>query len=176
MEHVHTPQAIAGFFKTRAEGEAAEEALLASGFTRDEVSFVAGDTSGHQIPALGPVETTGAESQAAGDAFIGGVVGLAAGMVAVVLPGIGPLIAAGPLAGTIAGAIGGLGVGAATGGIIGLLRDHGISEDEARFFAEGVKRGGSLVTVRTSEDRVDQARKTLERNGAIDTESLAEGR
>jgi hypothetical protein len=165
MEHVHTlhtPQAIAGFFKTRAEGEAAEEALLATGFTRDEVSFVAGDTSGHQIPAIGPLETTGAESEAAGDAFIGGVVGLAAGMVAVVLPGIGPLI--------------GMGVGAAAGGIIGLLRDHGISEDEAHFFAEGVKRGGSLVTVRTSADRMEQARKTLERNGALDTESLAEER
>jgi hypothetical protein len=138
------------------------------------VSFVAGDTGGHQTPAVGPLETTGAESEVAGDAFIGGVVGLAAGMVAVVVPGIGPLIAAGPLAGTIAGAIGGLGLGAAAGGIVGLLRDHGISEEEAQFFAEGVKRGGSLVTVRMTEERADQARKTLERNGAIDTEVLYE--
>jgi hypothetical protein len=163
-------EAIAGFFKTRAEGEAAQEALLAGGFTRDEVSFVAGDTSGHRIPAVGPVETTGADSEAAGDAVIGGVVGLAAGMVAVVLPGIGPLIAAGPLA----GAIGGLGLGAAAGGIVGLLRDHGIPEEEAQFFAEGVKRGGSLVTVRTTDERAGQARSTLERHGAIDTEILYE--
>jgi hypothetical protein len=170
----HATQAIAGFFHTREEGEAAEKALLSSGFTRDEVSFVAGDTSGHKIPAVGPLETTGAESEAAGDALIGGMVGLAAGMVAVVLPGIGPLVAAGPLAGTLAGAIGGLGLGAAAGGVIGLLRDHGISEEEAQFFAEGVKRGGSLVTVRSGEDRLDQARKILERHGAIDTESLSQ--
>jgi hypothetical protein len=169
----HTSQAIAGLFNTRSEGEAPGQALLSSGFTRDEVSFVAGDIRGHDTPAIGPLETTGAESEAAGDAVIGGIVGLATGMVAVVLPGIGPLIAAGPLAGTIAGAIGGLGVGAAAGGIVGLLRDHGISEDEAHFFAEGVKRGGSLVTVQTSNERVDQARKILERYGAIDTEKLS---
>jgi hypothetical protein len=165
----HT-QAIAGFFNTREQGEAAETALLASGYTRDEVSFVAGDTSGHQIPAIGPLETTGAESEAAGDAVIGGMVGLAAGAVAVILPGIGPLVAVGPLA----GAIGGMGVGAAAGGIVGLLRDHGISEDEARFFAEGVKRGGSLVTVRAAVERLNQARTTLERYGAIDTEKLSQ--
>jgi hypothetical protein len=170
----HATEAIAGFFHTREEGEAAEQALLSSGFTRDEVSFVAGDTSGHNIPALGPLETTGAESQAAGDAVIGGMVGLAAGMVAVVMPGFGPLVAAGPLAGTLAGAIGGLGLGAAAGGVIGLLRDHGISEEEAQFFAEGVKRGGSLVTVRTGEERMELARKTLERHGAIDTETLTQ--
>jgi hypothetical protein len=165
----HEPQAIAGFFDTREQGAAAEEALLASGFTRDEVSFVAGDTNGHRIPALGPVESTGAESEAGGDAVIGGMAGLAAGMVAAVLPGIGPLVAAGPLA----AAIGGMGVGAAAGGIVGLLRDHGISEDEAHFLAEGVKRGGSLVTVRTSGERVDKAKRTLERHGAIDTEKLS---
>jgi hypothetical protein len=169
----HTSEAIAGFFHTREQGHAAEQSLLSSGFTRDEVSFVAGDTRGHETPAIGPLESTGAESEAPRDAFVGGVVGLAAGLVALVIPGIGPLIAAGPIAGTLAGAIGGMGVGAATGGVIGLLRDHGISEEEAEFFAEGVKRGGSLVTVRSSGDRADQARKILERHGALDTESLS---
>ncbi len=88
-----------------------------------------------------------------------------------VLPGIGPLIAAGP----IAGAIGGLTVGAAAGGIIGLLKDHGISEEEAEFYAEGVRRGGSLVTVQgIPEDREKEARKILDDNGAIEVERLAD--
>ena len=57
--------------------------------------------------------------------------------------------------------------------LIGLLRDHGISEEEAQFYAEGVKRGGALVTVHgVSEDRADQARKILDKHGAIDTEHL----
>src|SRR5215207_4769543 len=94
-----TKEAIAGFFRTREQGEAARQALMNAGFSADEVGFVAGDTRGHTTPRIGPLESTGAESEAVQDAFIGGVVGLAAGMVAVVVPGIGPLLAAGPLAG-----------------------------------------------------------------------------
>jgi hypothetical protein len=163
---------ITGFFRTQAEGQRAQEALKNAGFTGDEVSFVAGDTRGHQTPRVGPpVEDAGTESEAASDAWIGGVVGLAAGVIAVVLPGIGPLIAAGP----IAGEIGGMTVGAAAGGIIGLLKDHGISEEEAQFYAEGVRRGGSLVTVHgIAEDREKTARKILDDNGAIEVEKLAD--
>ena len=166
-----TTEAIAGFFRTREQGEAAREALMAAGFTTDEVGFVAGDTRGHTTPRIGPLESTGAGSEMVEDAWIGGVVGLAAGMVAVVIPGIGPLLAAGPLA----GAIGGLTVGAATGGVIGLLRDHGVSEEEAEFYAEGVKRGGALVTVHgVSDERAAKAREIFETHEAIDTEKLDE--
>jgi hypothetical protein len=162
---------ISGFFHTRAEGEAAQDALFSRGFLREEVSFVAGDMRPHATPAVGPVKEVGGESEAASDAWIGGVVGLAAGMIAVVLPGIGPLIAAGPLA----GAIGGLSVGAAAGGVIGLLKDHGISEEEAEFYAEGVRRGGSLVTVHgVSREREEEARKILDQAGAIQVEELAD--
>ncbi len=164
-------QEIAGFFRTRKEGEAAYNALLSSGFTRDEIGYVAGDSREKETPTVGPIKETGSESEAAADAWIGGVAGLAAGMIAVAIPGIGPLIAAGPLA----GAIGGLSIGAATGGIIGLLKDHGISDEEAEFISEGVRRGGSLVTVdRVTEDRAKQAKEILDRNGAIDVETLAE--
>ena len=164
-----TTEAIAGFFRTREQGEAAREALVSAGFANDQIGFVAGDTRGHTMPKIGPLESTGAESEAAQDAFVGGVVGLAAGMVAVIVPGIGPLLAAGPLA----GAIGGLGVGAAAGGVIGLLKDHGISEEEAEFYAEGVKRGGALVTVqRVSDEQASKAKEIFERHGAIDSEEL----
>lgn len=168
-----TTEAIAGFYRTVAEGQEAREALLAAGFRDDQVSFLTGDTRGHETPAVGPVHDIGADDEAPKDAWIGGVVGLAAGMVAVAIPGIGPFLAAGPLATTLAGAVGGMTVGAATGGIIGLLRDHGISEEEAQFYAEGVKRGGALVTLHgVSDKRADEARKILSRCGAIDTEEL----
>lgn len=159
---------ISGFYRTRAEGEAARNALLAAGYLPDEISFLAGDVEGHQTPAVGPVAETGGLSEAPRDAWIGGVAGLAAGAIAVILPGIGPLIALGPMA----GAIGGLGVGAAAGGIIGLLHDQGISKEEAEFYAEGVKRGGALVTVHVSGDRASEARKILDQQGAIEVEKL----
>jgi hypothetical protein len=164
-------KAIAGFFRTPQDGEAAQRALLDAGFAREEVSFLTGDTQGHETPAVGPITTTGSESEAVPDAWIGGVVGIAAGMIATAIPGIGPLLAIGPLA----GAIGGLSIGAAAGGLIGLLRDQGISEEEAEFYAEGVKRGGSLVTVHdVPDDRAGKARDILKERGAIDTETLAE--
>src|SRR5215831_11529201 len=164
-------EAIAGFFHTPADGDAAVQALLSSGFTNEQVSLVSRDPKDNDTPAIGPVEQTGAESEAGQDAWVGGIVGLAAGAIAVAIPGIGPLIAAGPLA----GALGGLAVGAAAGGLIGLLRDHGVSEEEAKFYAEGIKRGGSLVLVHdVPDDRADAARKVLDEHGAVGVEELAE--
>ena len=131
---------------------------------------MAGDTRMHETPKVGP-SVKGAESEAGSDAVVGGIIGLAAGMIAVVLPGIGALIAAGP----IAGAIGGLTAGAAAGGVIGLLKDHGITEEKAEFYAEGVRRGGALVTVHgVEDDREKTARKILDDAGAIEVEQLAE--
>jgi hypothetical protein len=113
----------------------------------------------------------GAESEAGSDAVVGGIIGLAAGMIAVVLPGIGALIAAGP----IAGAIGGLTAGAAAGGLIGLLKDHGVSEEKAEFYAEGVSRGGALITVHNVDgDREKQARDILDEAGAVEVEEIEE--
>jgi len=165
-------KAIAGFFRTQTEGERAKDALHQAGFSPDEVGYITGDTRGHDTPRLGPpLKGEGSDSEAASDVFIGGAVGLAAGVVALAIPGIGPLLAAGP----IAAAIGGLTAGVAVGGIVGLLRDHGISEEEAEFYAEGVRRGGALVTVHgVSEDREKSARKILDDAGAIEVEQLAD--
>jgi hypothetical protein len=118
-----------------------------------------------------PAEDIGSESEAATDAWVGGAIGLAAGLIATILPGIGAVLLAGP----IAGAIGGMTIGAAAGGVVGLLKDHGISEEEAQFYAEGVRRGGALVTVHAiSDDREKEVRKILDDKGAIEIERLAD--
>jgi hypothetical protein len=164
-------KALTGFFKTRSEGEVAQEALFSGGFSREEVGFLAGAEHPHETPVIGPaLRYTGSQSEAAGDTWLGAVVGLVAGCVAA-LPDVGLLYAAGPLAGLF----GGLAVGGAVGGLFGLLKDHGISEEEAEFFAEGVRDGGSLVTVHgVSELRAKQARKILDHCGAIRVERLSE--
>ena len=133
---------------------------------------MAGDTRGHNTPRVGPsLREEGSESEAVHDAFVGGAIGLAAGLFAVLLPGFGFLIAAGPLV----GAFGGLTAGVAVGGLVGILKDHNISEDQAEFYAEGVRRGGALVTVHgIDEKREADARKILNRSGAIEVEQLAD--
>jgi hypothetical protein len=83
-------------------------------------------------------------------AALGGAAGLLAGLGAFVLPGIGAVVAAGWVVGAVAGAV----AGGAAGGIAGALIEAGISENEAGQFAEGVRRGGTLVTIRVmSQDR-----------------------
>jgi hypothetical protein len=47
-------KALAGFFHTQADGERAKAALHQAGFAQDDVSFMAGDTRGHNTPAVGP--------------------------------------------------------------------------------------------------------------------------
>jgi len=163
--------AIAGFFRNRADGEAAQNDLLANGFRRNEVSFVVGDKETiEETPAVGPVEEVAADEEAGQDAFVGGAVGFGAGAIAGVLP-IAGLIALGPLG----AALGGLAAGTVVGGLVGLLRDHGVSDDEAEFYAEGVKKGGSLVALHdVSGDREKRAREILKDHGAIDVEEVEE--
>ena len=85
-------------------------------------------------------------------AGVGGTAGLLAGLGLLAIPGLGPVVAAGWLAATAVGAA----AGAATGGIVGALTEAGVSEDEAHSYAEGVRRGGTLVSARVADS--DRAR------------------
>jgi uncharacterized protein (TIGR02271 family) len=113
-----------------------------------------------------------AEGAAAGagiGATIGGVAGLLAGLGLLAIPGIGPVVAAGWLASTAAVAA----AGGATGGLIGALTQSGIGEPEARHYAEGVRRGGTLVTVRVRDTDRMQVEATMDRHNPIDTKGTA---
>ena len=104
----------------------------------------------------------GAGAGAGIGAAVGGTAGLLAGLGLMAIPGVGPVVAAGWLAATAAGAV----AGGATGGIIGALTQAGVSDDDAHVYAEGVRRGGTLVTARVND--ADAAR--LE--GVLDRASL----
>ena len=62
--------------------------------------------------------------------------GVLAGIGALAIPGVGPIIAGGALASTLAGA----GIGAAAGGLLGALVGLGIPEEEARYYETGLRR------------------------------------
>ena len=89
----------------------------------------------------------GAETGAGIGAVVGGAAGLLAGLGVLAIPGVGPVVAAGWLAATALGAV----AGGATGGIVGALTQAGISKEDAPVYAEGLRRGGTLVTARISE-------------------------
>src|SRR3954447_18784478 len=91
-----------------------------------------------------------AEGAAAGagvGAGVGSAVGLLAGLGLIAIPGIGPVVAAGWLVSTLTGTA----AGAATGGIIGALSQAGVNDEDAHIYAEGVRRGGTLVVARVPD-------------------------
>lgn len=94
----------------------------------------------------------GAATGASIGATVGGVAGLLAGLGMIAIPGIGPVVAAGWLVSTaVVAAAGGV-----AGGILGALTEAGVSEEDAQVYAEGVRRGGTLLTVRVPD--ADRAR------------------
>lgn len=100
---------------------------------------------------------------------MGGLGGLLVGVLALPIPGIGPVIAAGPIAAALTGA----GIGAAVGGIIGALTGMGVPEDDARTYEEGVKRGGTLVTVTAEDTQADSAAEIMRSHGAVNVDERA---
>ncbi|MGY0571643.1 hypothetical protein ACTGJ9_011810 [Bradyrhizobium sp. RDM12] len=96
--------------------------------------------------------TEGAATGAGLGAGVGGAAGLLAGLGLLAIPGLGPVVAAGWLASTALGAV----AGGATGGVVGALTQAGVSDEEAPLYAEGVRRGGTLVSARVPD--ADRAR------------------
>jgi uncharacterized membrane protein len=94
-----------------------------------------------------------------------------AGIGALAIPGVGPLIAAGPIMATLAGA----GVGGAIGGITGALVGLGIPEYEAKRYEGRIQKGGILLSVHcASSDEVKRAKEVIERTGGEDVSSTGE--
>jgi hypothetical protein len=114
--------------------------LEASGIPSADISIIA--NRGDQADD----DTSGAATGATIGTGLGAGVGLLTGLGVLAIPGVGPVVAAGWLAATAVGAIAGL----AAGGIVGALTDLGVSDHDANVYAEGVRRGGTLVSVRTA--------------------------
>lgn len=134
--------------------------LEAAGLPYAEISMVSSNADnwykGKEAATTGKIDrdadgvddrVEGAQAGAGIGALLGGGAGLLAGLGLMAIPGIGPVVAAGWLVATAAGAVA---VGAA-GGIVGALTQTGISKEDAEIYAEGVRRGGTLVTARVKD-------------------------
>lgn len=65
---------------------------------------------------------------------------------------------------------GGAGAVAAAGEVLGSLTASGVSNEHASYYAESVRRGGALVTIRADDSRGERAAELMRENGAIDIE------
>ncbi len=107
---------------------------------------------------------TGAGTGATIGTVLGGGAGLLAGLGMLAIPGVGPVVAAGWLVATALGA----GVGAGAGGLLGSLVGAGVNENDAHVYAEGVRRGGTLVTARVDESQRATVEDIMSRHSGVD--------
>jgi hypothetical protein len=159
-----------------SDARGAVDDLVACGISREAINLIANDSTRTYEGELSRDrnnsrhDSDNAATGATLGTIIGGLAGLLVGLGAFAIPGVGPIVAAGPIVATITGA----GAGAATGGIIGGLTDLGISEDDAHTYAEGVRRGGTLVSVRLDNAEAVRASDILERHNPVDIETRGE--
>ena len=156
---------VSGLFDSSSDATAAVRELQALGVPRDDISVVASN-------AAGDIDTSNVAADAGAGAGIGAAVGglggLLTGLGIMAIPGVGPVVAAGWLAATAAGAVGGAVVGGAAGGIVGALTESGVPERDAHVYAEGVRRGGTLVSARVEEHQAVAANAILRDTRSVD--------
>src|SRR6188474_1765526 len=146
---------VSRLYDSYADARSAVARLEAAGVPHSDISIVANNSEDWFNKEGGKVDrdrdgtddrVEGAGTGAGIGAGLGGAAGLLAGLGLLAIPGLGPVVAAGWLAATAVGAA----AGAATGGIVGALTQAGVSEEDAHSYAEGIRRGGTLVSARVA--------------------------
>jgi hypothetical protein len=149
---------ISRLYNNHEDARAAVRALEDAGVAHGDISILASNADNWYSPDR-KVDTypdrdldgrdDRAEAAGAGagiGATVGGTAGLLTGLGLIAIPGVGPVVAAGWLVATLAGAAGG-----ATGSIIGALTQAGVGKEEADSYAEGLRRGGAVVSARVPD-------------------------
>ena len=176
---------VVGLYDHLSRAKATVEELVSSGFERNNVSLVANasakeyskyfDDEGQYRTDVDydDDELTTSEGATAGagiGATVGGIGGLLMGLGLLAVPGVGPALAAGPIVSALVGA----GIGAVAGGLMGALVNNGVPEEEAGYYSEGVRRGGSLVMITAPDDRVDDVERIMNNHDPVDIEERVE--
>jgi hypothetical protein len=146
------------------QAQSVVDELRNAGIPNDDITLIAnGDANlDHTTDAA-----DGASAGAGLGAAVGGGAGLLAGLGVMAIPGVGPIVAAGWMAATLTGLVAGAVTGAAAGGMIGALTDNGVDDEDAHVYAESLRRGGSMVIVKTDELRRAVAETVLDRHPSV---------
>ena len=163
---------VAGLFDRYEDADRVIRALYNYGIATNEINVV---TRAETLPGRpsdpvteSPERASALSTAAVGGAATGGLIGLLAGVTALVVPGIGPVITVGSVAAAMGLTAASAGIGAAAGGLIGALSDLGLPEKESNVYAEGIKRGGILVTIQAEDEERNEVEDLLHEMGAVD--------
>ncbi|PTM93597.1 general stress protein [Mycoplana dimorpha] len=161
---------VTGLFDSYDDAHRAVSELETAGVPSSDISIVshAGDRDRDGDDSLA---AEGAGTGAGIGAVAGGTGGLLAGLGIMAIPGVGPVVAAGWLAATAAGAVAGAIAGGAAGGLVGAMMRAGVPEEDAHVYAEGVRRGGTMVVAKVDEGQVAVAEDILQRANRVDIDA-----
>jgi len=160
---------VTGLFSTSADAESALRDLTDHGIPQASVSIL---TKASIQNATGEKHKEVHKTVRAAEegAAIGGGVGLLGGLVALTIPGVGPLLALGPLATVLAT----IGVGAAAGGLFGGLIAMGVPREQAAGLERAIRQGRTAIVAHVDDDDVDPVAESLGAHNAYEVSIAAE--
>ena len=166
-------KAVICIASSETQAEAIVDRLKSTGFSNSDISVLFPDKRGtkdfaHEHNTKAP---EGATTGAGAGGVVGGALGWLAGIGALAIPGVGPLVAAGPIMAALSGAA----VGAAVGGLTGALVGMGIPEYEAKRYEGKIKGGNILISVHSEDsEQTKRAKAIFEEFGAQDISTTGE--
>lgn len=152
---------------SREQGDRIVKQLKIANFSNNDISALFPDkrTSRDFAHEKNTKAPEGAITGVGAGGAVGGTLGWIAGMGALAVPGVGPLIAAGPIIAALSGAA----VGATIGGIAGALIGLGMPEIEAKRYEGKVKDGNIIISVHTENtEEILRAKEIFTNAGAHD--------
>ncbi len=163
---------VTGVFSSLAQLDRAVRELERMGISSEAISIIAGNEENRHREYLEKSKhaSRSAGAAAASGASFGGGVGIVASLVALAIPGVGPIIAGGGIATVLTG----LGIGAAGGGLISAFHNMAISHEQAPLYEEAVRRGALLLVVQVDDSREIEVADLMVANGARNLEDVAD--
>ncbi len=165
---------IIALFDRFDDARSAMDEIVRLGTSADQFSLLANNTSGdHPPPITNPAFAamdTEPSAESTSDmgigigvgAGLGGAIGSFLKLASFAIPGIGPVIAAGPWVPLF------MTIGGAFGAAVAALVDQGVPEEDAQLYAEGVRHGGTLLSVRVARDQIHDVKRILLSHDAVD--------
>lgn len=147
-----------------SDAMAVVDRLRAARISNDDISVISPESDDNRV-------SDGAEATATGSgigAVLGGGAGALAGIGLLAIPGLGPIVATGWFVSTLAGLAAGAVAGGVAGGIVDALTSSGMSSEEAEVYAEAIRRGGTMITVRADDSQDALVARLLDETPPVD--------
>lgn len=172
---------VAGIFRSRADAQRAVETLQATAIPNDRIALLTPGTREDQIESSVPISDT--EEPGMGKAMggaVGGAMGAAGGatlgvaVASLLVPGVGPVLAAGVIGAALLGA-GGAATGAAAGAALERHLADGLPHDELYLYEDALRKGRSVVIAfPENQESADTGRGVLSQAGAESIDAARE--